>query len=124
MDKLTPEQRHRCMASIKGKDTKPEMLVRKFLWRRGFRYRLNHPRLPGKPDIDGEVPGPGLADHRLGAKPLLPKHGVWTIVAYYSVNAANCQLSERNGHKFLNISNVPITKTAIGILENISNISI
>ena len=46
------------------------------------------------------------------------------IVAYYSVNAANCQLSERNGHKFLNISNVPITKTAIGILENISNISI
>ena len=51
MDKLTPEQRHRCMASIKGKDTKPEMLVRKFLWRRGFRYRLNHTRLPGKPDI-------------------------------------------------------------------------
>ena len=51
MDKLTPEQRHRCMASIKGKDTKPEMLVRKFLWGRGFRYRLNHPRLPGKPDI-------------------------------------------------------------------------
>lgn len=51
MDKMTPEQRHRCMASIKGKDTKPEMLVRKFLWSRGFRYRLNHPRLPGKPDI-------------------------------------------------------------------------
>ena len=39
------------MASIKGKDTKPEMLVRKFLWGRGFRYRLNHTRLPGKPDI-------------------------------------------------------------------------
>ena len=51
MDKLTKEQRHRCMSSIRCKDTKPEMLVRKFLFSRGFRYRLNHPRLPGKPDI-------------------------------------------------------------------------
>ena len=51
MDKLTKEQRHRCMASIHGKDTKPELLVRKFLFSRGFRYRLNHPRLPGHPDI-------------------------------------------------------------------------
>lgn len=51
MDKLTKEQRHRCMASIRGKDTKPEILVRRFLFSRGFRYRLNHPRLPGHPDI-------------------------------------------------------------------------
>lgn len=43
--------RSRNMAAIRGKDTKPEMVVRKFLWSRGFRYRLNHPRLPGKPDI-------------------------------------------------------------------------
>ena len=50
-DKMTIEQRHNNMAAIKGKDTKPEILVRKFLWARGFRYRLNHPRLPGKPDI-------------------------------------------------------------------------
>lgn len=46
MDKLTKEQRHRCMSAIKGKNTKPELLVRKFLFSRGFRYRLNHPRLP------------------------------------------------------------------------------
>ena len=39
------------MSAIKGKDTKPELLVRKFLFSRGFRYRLNHPRLPGHPDI-------------------------------------------------------------------------
>lgn len=39
------------MAAIRGKDTKPELLVRKFLFIRGFRYRLNHPRLPGHPDI-------------------------------------------------------------------------
>ena len=51
MDKLTKEQRHHCMSAIKGKDTKPEILVRKFLFSRGFRYRLNHPRLPGHPDI-------------------------------------------------------------------------
>lgn len=51
MDKLTKEQRHRCMASIRGKSTKPEILVRKYLFSRGFRYRLNHPRLPGHPDI-------------------------------------------------------------------------
>ena len=39
------------MASIRGKNTKPEIMVRKFLFSRGFRYRLNHPRLPGHPDI-------------------------------------------------------------------------
>ena len=50
-DKMTIEQRHHNMSAIRGKDTKPEILVRKFLWARGFRYRLNHPRLPGKPDI-------------------------------------------------------------------------
>ncbi len=50
-DRLTIEQRHNNMSAIRGKDTKPEILVRKFLWARGFRYRLNHPRLPGKPDI-------------------------------------------------------------------------
>ena len=46
-DRLTTEQRHKNMAAIHAKDTKPELLVRKFLWSRGFRYRLNHPRLPG-----------------------------------------------------------------------------
>lgn len=39
------------MSRIKGKDTKPEMLVRKFLHARGFRYKLHDKKLPGKPDI-------------------------------------------------------------------------
>ena len=39
------------MSRIKGKDTKPEMLVRKFLHGNGFRYRLHDKKLPGKPDI-------------------------------------------------------------------------
>ena len=47
----TPQQRHANMAAIHGKDTKPEVVVRKWLWGHGYRYRLNHPRLPGKPDI-------------------------------------------------------------------------
>lgn len=50
-DKLTPEQRHKNMAAIRAKNTKPEIIVRKYLWSHGFRYTLNHPRLPGKPDI-------------------------------------------------------------------------
>ena len=47
----TSQQRHANMAAIHSKDTKPEMVVRRYLWGLGFRYRLNHPRLPGKPDI-------------------------------------------------------------------------
>ena len=51
MDKLSAEQRHKNMAAIHSKDTKPEMIVRKGLWSRGFRYRLNSPKLPGHPDL-------------------------------------------------------------------------
>ena len=76
MDKLSPQQRHAKaaikqeqsdasissaereqarrsanMAAIRSKDTKPEMIVRRGLWKRGFRYRLNHKRLPGHPDL-------------------------------------------------------------------------
>lgn len=50
-DKLTPEQRHRCMSRIRSKNTRPEMLVRKFLFAHGFRYRVNVRTLPGTPDI-------------------------------------------------------------------------
>ena len=39
------------MSQIKGKDTKPEMLVRKFLHAEGFRYKLHDKTLPGKPDL-------------------------------------------------------------------------
>lgn len=39
------------MSRIRSKDTKPEMLIRKFLFQNGFRYRLHDAKLPGKPDI-------------------------------------------------------------------------
>lgn len=51
MDKLTPEQRHKNMSHIKSKDTKIECKLRKALWDKGYRYRKNYKKLPGKPDI-------------------------------------------------------------------------
>lgn len=50
-DTMTAEQRHRCMAQIRSRDTKPETLVRHYLYARGFRYRKNVRTLPGTPDI-------------------------------------------------------------------------
>ncbi|MDO5464825.1 MAG: very short patch repair endonuclease [Akkermansia sp.] len=51
MDVHTPEQRQRNMSAIKGKDTKPEIQVRKALHAQGYRFRLHRKDLPGKPDI-------------------------------------------------------------------------
>ena len=50
-DTLSPEERSRLMARIRSRDTKPEMYVRKAVWRAGFRYRLHSRTLPGKPDL-------------------------------------------------------------------------
>ena len=51
MDRLTKEQRHKNMKNIKNIDTGIEMTLRKALWEKGYRYRKNDKRLPGKPDI-------------------------------------------------------------------------
>ena len=51
MDTMTKEQRRKCMQSIHSKDTRPEMVVRKFLFSHGYRYRLHVKTLPGHPDI-------------------------------------------------------------------------
>lgn len=50
-DVLTPEQRSYCMSRIRGKDTRPELLVRSGLHRRGFRFRKHVRGLPGTPDV-------------------------------------------------------------------------
>ena len=50
-DVLTPEQRKKNMQHIKSNDTKIEVILRKALWARGYRYRKNYKELPGKPDI-------------------------------------------------------------------------
>lgn len=51
MDVLSREQRHRTMSRIRAQDTKAELLLRKALWKRGYKYRKNYAALPGKPDI-------------------------------------------------------------------------
>ena len=61
-DILTKSQRHQCMSHIRGKNTKPEILVREGLHARGFRFRLHNKKLPGSPDI------------------VLPKYGVAIMV--------------------------------------------
>lgn len=62
-DVMTSEQRSRCMARIKGSDTKPELLLRKALWAKGLRYRLKYKVrgrfLEGRPDL--VFPGRKLA---------------------------------------------------------------
>ena len=50
-DRMTPEQRHDCMASIHSENTRPEQAVRRELWHRGYRFRKCVRTLPGTPDI-------------------------------------------------------------------------
>ena len=51
VDVVSPQVRSQMMASISGKNTKPELLIRQGLHRKGFRFRLNDRKLPGRPDI-------------------------------------------------------------------------
>ncbi|HEB78971.1 MAG TPA: DNA mismatch endonuclease Vsr [Rhodospirillales bacterium] len=51
MDHLTPARRSKNMAAIKGRDTHPEMIVRRLVHGLGYRYRLHRRDLPGKPDL-------------------------------------------------------------------------
>jgi len=51
VDVHTPEQRSRNMSAIRGRNTKPELVVRSLVHRMGFRYRLHRKDLPGKPDL-------------------------------------------------------------------------
>jgi DNA mismatch endonuclease (patch repair protein) len=51
MDVVDPAKRSKMMAGIQSKNTRPEMMVRKFLHARGFRYRLHTRKLPGSPDL-------------------------------------------------------------------------
>lgn len=51
VDPLTPEQRRLNMSRVRGKDTKPELLIRRALHASGLRYRLHGAQLPGRPDL-------------------------------------------------------------------------
>lgn len=71
VDKVT---RSRMMSGIRGKDTKPEILIRKGLHARGFRYRLYTTKLPGKPDV------------------MLPKYNALILINGCFWHAHNCHL--------------------------------
>jgi DNA mismatch endonuclease (patch repair protein) len=73
-DVHTPEVRSRNMSAIRGADTKPELLIRSGLHRRGFRYRLHDRELPGRPDI------------------VLPKHGAVLFVHGCFWHGHDCSL--------------------------------
>lgn len=51
MDRHTPEQRSKNMRAVKSKDTKPEVILCKALWKLGYRYRKNNKTVFGKPDL-------------------------------------------------------------------------
>ena len=51
MDKLTIEERSKNMSAIRSRDTKPELMIRKWLFAQGYRYRINVKSLPGHPDL-------------------------------------------------------------------------
>ena len=51
MDVVSKQTRSRMMSGIRGKNTKPELLIRSALHRKGFRFRLHYGQLPGKPDL-------------------------------------------------------------------------
>ena len=51
MDRVTKEKRSEIMSMIRGKDTSPELTVRKLVYSLGYRYRLHSKNLPGKPDL-------------------------------------------------------------------------
>ena len=51
MDTLSVEERSKNMAAIKSRNTKPELLIRKWLFAQGYRYRINEKTIPGHPDI-------------------------------------------------------------------------
>lgn len=51
MDTLSPQERSERMGRVRGKDTKPEMIVRRLVYSLGYRYRLHSHALPGHPDL-------------------------------------------------------------------------
>ena len=85
MKKNKPMTRSENMARVKSKNTKPEIFLRKLLWHKGFRYRVNYKNLPGSPDI------------------YLPKHKTAIFVngCFWHMHE-NCKYSSipKNNHEF------------------------
>lgn len=73
-DIVSPDKRSQMMSGIRGKNTRPELVIRKGLHRKGFRYRLHASKLPGKPDL------------------ILPKHNAIILVNGCFWHGHDCSL--------------------------------
>ena len=115
-DTLSPAERSARMARVRGRDTGPELRVRRLLHRLGYRYRLHGPGLPGKPDLvfarrRAVVFVDGCFWHR-HADPACPfsrlpksRHGFWLpkLEANRERDAANERRLEAAGWRVLHI---------------------
>lgn len=100
MDRISVEERSRLMGKVRGRDTKPELLVRKGLWAAGFRYRVCDKRIVGRPDVvipkaRTIVDVRGCFWHRHGCKDsTMPKSNVKFWMEKWSKNVKR---DKRNG---------------------------
>src|SRR5665213_2813587 len=130
-DVHTKEIRSYNMSMIKGKNTKPEMLVRKFLFANGYRYKLHDKTLPGKPDIVLPkyktiifVHGCFWHGHKNCKYYLVPKTRTEWWLNKINVNIANdtkaAKALRKDGWRIINIWSCKLKKTKSKItLENL-----
>jgi len=102
-DRVSEEQRSWNMSRIRGKNTKPELIVRNFLYNHGFRYRIHNKSIPGCPDISNQkykiaIFVNGCYWHRHGCeKTTTPKSNTEFWENKFSKNIER----DRNNHKLL-----------------------
>ncbi|WP_345993240.1 very short patch repair endonuclease [Sulfurimonas sp. HSL-1716] len=129
MDTFSTEQRSWVMRQVKGKNTKPERVVRKILWDAGYRYRLNVKSLPGTPDIAIKklkkvifVNGCFWHGHKNCSKAKIPK----TRIEYWQAKIArnierdkqNIQNLEQLGYDVLVVWECEIKRKSIDMLTS------
>ncbi|MBQ7734626.1 MAG: DNA mismatch endonuclease Vsr [Bacteroidales bacterium] len=104
-DRLSPEQRHRCMSHIRSRNTQPERKVRQWLWNHGYRYRLCVKSVPGSPDIvmrkyRTAIFVNGCFWHGHGVSiPLVETHGRASL---HIVNSPCCKIPNTNREFWVN----------------------
>ena len=132
MDSITPEHRSWNMSRIRGKDTKIEVEVRKYLFAKGFRFRKNDKRFPGKPDVVLPkyktvvfVNGCFWHMHAGCKQGRLPKSNLDYWREKLEKNVANDRLHERQltekGWKTITLWECELKKDFEGVMDNLVN---
>jgi DNA mismatch endonuclease (patch repair protein) len=131
MDIVDTKTRSRMMSRIRAKDTKPEMIARRYFWRQGLRYRLHVKELPGRPDIVFpkhraivEVRGCFWHGHQGCAKFRMPKSSrtFWRnkIIRNRQRDATNIARLRRLGWRVYVVWECQVSKGREGALARIS----